>query len=76
MVKNKSFVFCSNQSEIIKNQLDSDEELSPDMVFAWRERKNLWVVIASGLVATAMKARGVTKFPIPALARANKKKRG
>ena len=32
------------------------------------------MVIASGLVATAMKARGVTKFPIPALARANKKK--
>jgi len=35
------------------------------------------MVKASGLVSTAMKARGVTKFPIPALARANqKKKRG
>jgi len=34
------------------------------------------MVEASGLVYTAMKVRGVAKFPIPATARANQKKTG
>jgi hypothetical protein len=34
------------------------------------------MVKASELISTTMKARGVAKFPIPAPARANQKKKG